>query len=388
MVAVYRNGASAEYASLQAAVDAGGDIFLPPGEYTVGDSGSYLSMGSNTRLRGAGMGMTILLDARTVSNPTPPQGVVGCAGGANVAVEDLTIERRTETDPPSGLGFKAVSFTGTIGSPIENARIVNVETIDILGENLYVDGYCTGVLIEGCRVRRPGKVGFTGQGINTNITSSNAKGCRVIGNLIDGEGGGLVSQAFLLNGDNISCVGNQVLNMGVAGGGDVINFAQSHGFTFVGNTISGCDISAAAASVIRMGLNHNSPNEETSGVIVGNTFTNNTLGTIAGSNVVHVQRSAGPVVIQGNMFRNNHPSSDPGGNSAVTPSVVYVTSDEEYTPNVLVSGNAFFVGSGGTAGDIYGVRIDGSVPAASCIEVANNNRFSPDWPQTDRVVRA
>lgn len=380
-LSVVRDGSQDVTAALQQALDAGGDVHIPEGLYRLE---GHVQMRSGSRLYGAGMGRTVLLDAKTTADTGPPWGVISAHSTDNVEVRDLTIQRDlTAALPPPGHGHKAVCFTGTVDEPIENARMARVETIDMLGENLYVDGYATNVVIEGCRVRRPGRLGFTGQGINFNITSGNAQGCRVIGNLVDGEGGGLVSQALLLNGDGIVCIGNQVLDMGVQGGGDVVNFAQSHGFVFSGNVISGCDITAAAASIIRLGLNHNAPNEQTSGVVSGNTFCDNKLGAVASANVVHVQRCVGPIVISGNVFRNNAATFDTQSNPAGTPSVVYVSSDGVLDPMVAIHGNAFWLGAVdgvSNTGRAFGIRDD---VGGAGLEMSHN-QFSGDWPAGDR----
>lgn len=134
------DGVTDDTDAIQAALDVvgtstyGGDVYLPPGRYVVSDS---LLIYSNTRLLGAGKGLSVLVAAAGwanthVVNGRGATGVLNVIAEDNVRVEGITIDLETNSVVANGINILADGDDTTLVGTTQPTS-VDVESCEILG---------------------------------------------------------------------------------------------------------------------------------------------------------------------------------------------------------------------------------------------------------------
>lgn len=211
-------------ATIQAALDrialaGGGALFIPRGIYRITDT---LSIGNETTIRGAGIGVTVLrgdaggYTGKTVDG-TALYATLGAVAKSRITVENLTIDHATNATEANGIAFVAgTAYTGTVCTDctVRDCEILGYDAHEYLiwsmrGErmkfvNNRLDGGATDfggsdldqngievyggsdVLVHGNSIRRIGSAGVIVTSATPVIDATDSTGIVITGNHISG----------------------------------------------------------------------------------------------------------------------------------------------------------------------------------------------------------
>jgi parallel beta-helix repeat protein len=268
------DGVTDDTAAIQSALDTidaagGGVLFIPRGTYRITNS---VHIGSNTTVRGAGIGATVLRGAagsyagQTV-NGTTLAATLGAVAESRITVEHLTIDHQTNDTIANGVAFIAgTSFTGTV---------------------------CTDCTVRHCEILSHPDHEYA-------LWSMRGQQIRFVNNRVDG---GCTSHGVeVLDGEGISLFGSEDVlianNIVTRCENDGINVAASVDYpdasntnvTIIGNVISGC----------RDGINLGTSYDATNGA-------QNLINILVSGNVVNDSYAYGIYAwtpVAGSAFRN------------------------------------------------------------------------------------
>lgn len=137
------DGTTNDTISIQAALDVvdtagGGEVFIPPGTYIV----TQLTMGSNTRICGAGMDITTLKRTTTglVKGMITNKNQVGWTGNNNLQVSHMTLERTDTSWGSAGNFNELIYFKGGQRLWADHLRIVGANTADRSDKGIHFEG--------------------------------------------------------------------------------------------------------------------------------------------------------------------------------------------------------------------------------------------------------
>lgn len=348
----------------------GGKLRIPAGEWLID---SNILIPGNIEIEGEGMGATVILDGRTTPAGGEPLGMFTAIDKSNIEVSGITMRRNIANPGGGGGSYQGFRFTGTVGTPAQNINVHHCEFIDILDENVYAQGHLRDVAFHHNRVIDPGDLTFAGGGFNFNVSNGNVRGLSVTDNYIQG---GFSSFCILASGDGLIVARNHICNFGPLGGGDLINITAARGMVCSDNVIENGDTSTSGVRVIHIGFGSSTPNEILSGVVSGNIVRKHLIGRVSTAACISIDRVNGPVRVIGNVIEDCHPTVDPAGDPALTPSAIMVSSDNTVVDRCFIEGNMLDFVSGL---DIYGVRVASNVPASNGVHVGPNS-FDAAWP--------
>lgn len=220
---------TADGESVQALLDAtaaagGGVVQLEPRVYSVC---SPLVVGSNTHLRGAMHGATVVravsgFAGRTVSN-SYIVSVIGAVGASNVTISDLTADIFTCDVHANVISLLPASTTGSStydGTVVTNATVERVETLGAPDYHSY--------MIWNLRGRH---IRYLNNWIDGNATAAN-----LIQEGMESYGG----YDVLMSGNTVKNIGNACVTIG-SGNGEIAD-TNTNSIRVVDNYLSGCTV--------------------------------------------------------------------------------------------------------------------------------------------------
>jgi parallel beta-helix repeat protein len=186
------DGVTDDTASLQATINTGGVVFIPPGTYQI----SCLTLPSGVTIFGAGTGRTILRGTNACASTAMLYG----SGASDVAISNLAVNGNNIAN----YGILNNNNGGTVGNRWRvRDTLVQLVTLDCLSAHAGVDIVFAGNTLSNCG----------GNGIRLDGTASNFS---VTNNRVIGTGSGAAGVIFMVGIDG-SIVGNSISNSGPNG---------------------------------------------------------------------------------------------------------------------------------------------------------------------------
>lgn len=273
---------TADDVAVQALLDGGGVVQLDPRVYY---TSSPWIVGSNTHLRGAGRGLTIIrgntVIVGKIVHGVNAGGTIASVGQSHVTVSDLTIDHRTCARPGNGIEFRPRDNDHTGIVPTK----VLVENVEVLGSG------------------NPKHHAYM-------IWNFKGRGVKIINNWVDGglreysNQEGIESFGgydVLISGNSVKSIGTACINLGSA---DVGN-SETDSITVTNNYLSECGIG------INLGTSNATHGpQSTSHIRLAN-------NTIVGPRVTGIDIVAAPGTTMSDIAITGNSISNLSGNSVV-----------------------------------------------------------------------